>query len=91
MLDKIITGLFVGVLGTLWFFTRKCEIPHPYKIITYDILGKQTRIEGIRTIFNTHTAAVSFAKHYRELFPQYNFVLESSLPQLKLRFLTPRA
>ncbi|MFM8658394.1 MAG: hypothetical protein ACKOCQ_00420 [Candidatus Nitrosotenuis sp.] len=42
MLDRIITGLFVGVLGTLWFFTRRCEIPHPYKIITYDALGKQT-------------------------------------------------
>ena len=90
MLDKIITGLFVGILGTLWFFTRRCEIPHPYKIITYDSLGKQTSLDGIRTIFNTHTAAISFAKHYKELFPQYDFVLESGLPQLKLKFLTSR-
>ncbi|NDB50776.1 MAG: hypothetical protein EB161_01185 [Nitrosopumilaceae archaeon] len=88
MLDKIITGLFVGVLGTLWFFTRRCEISHPYKIITYDYLGKQVSLDGIRIIFNTHSVAVSFAKHYKELFPQYDFVLESGLPQIKLKFLT---
>jgi hypothetical protein len=90
MLDRIITGLFVGILGALWFFTRRCEIPHPHRIIAYDALGKQTYIDGIRTVFNTHAVAVNFAKHYRELFPQYDFVLESGLPQLKLKFLAPK-
>lgn len=86
MLDKVITGLFVAVLGTLWFFTRKCELPRPYKIVTYDKLGKQVILD-LRTIFHTHTAAVSFAKHYRVLFPQYDFVLESGIPQMRRKFL----
>ena len=89
MLDKIITGLFVGVLGTLWFFTRRCEIPHIYNIVIYDVLGKQVNLD-VRTKFQTHTAAVSFAKHYRRLFPQYDFVLESGLPQIKRKFLAPK-
>ncbi len=90
MLDRIITALFVGILGTLWFFTRRCEISHSYKIIIYDMLGKQINIDGIRTVFNTHAVAVSFAKHYRVLFPNYDFMLESSLPQLKRGFLAPK-
>lgn len=84
---KIVTGLFVAVLGAMWFFTRHCEIPHQYKIISYDALGKQITIDGIRTTFKTHTVAVSFAKHYRELFPHYQFSLESGLPIIRRRFL----
>lgn len=83
----MITGLFVGILGIIWLFTRKYEIPHPYKLVIYDRLGRQANLDGIRTIFRTHVAAVSFAKHYRSLFPQYDFVLESSIPQLRRRFL----
>ncbi|MBM3905261.1 MAG: hypothetical protein FJ354_01060 [Thaumarchaeota archaeon] len=86
MLDKIITGLFVGVLGTLWFFTRRCELPQPYRLVIYDKLGRQANLD-LRTIFHTHTAAVSFAKHYRVLFPQYDFVLESGIPHLRRKFL----
>lgn len=87
MLDKIITGFFVGILGTLWFFTRRCEMPHKHTIITYDMLGKQVKLDGLRAKFNTRAAAVSFAKHYTTVFPQYEFVLESSLPNIRRRFL----
>lgn len=87
MLDKIITGLFVGILGTLWFFTRRCEMPYKHTIITYDMLGKQAKLDGLRTSFNTKAAAVSFAKHYATMFPQYEFVLESRLPDIRRRFL----
>lgn len=87
MLDKIITVFFIGILGTLWFFTRRYEIPHKHTIITYDMLGKQARLDGLRTSFNTRAVAVSFAKHYTALFPQYEFVLESNLPNIRRRFL----
>jgi hypothetical protein len=87
MWNKIITALFIGMLGTLWFFTRRYEIPHKHTIITYDMLGKQARLDGLRTSFNTREAAVSFAKHYTVLFPQYEFVLESNLPNIRRRFL----
>jgi hypothetical protein len=85
MLDRIITGLFVVMLGTLWFFTRRCELPHKYTIIIYDILGRQVKLEGLRTSFNTHAAAVSFSKQYSASFPQYEFVLESILPEIRYR------
>jgi hypothetical protein len=87
MLDKIITGFFVGILGTLWFFTRHCEMPHKYNITTYDMLGKQVKLDGLRISFNTKAAAVSFAKHYAAVFPQYEFVLESRMPDIRRRFL----
>lgn len=87
MLDKIITGFFVGMLGTLWFFTRRCELPHKHTIVIYDMLGKQAKLDGLRTSFNTKAAAVSFAKHYVTVFPQYEFVLESRLPDIRRRFL----
>ncbi|AJZ75508.1 hypothetical protein SU86_002965 [Candidatus Nitrosotenuis cloacae] len=87
MFDKIITGFFVGILGTLWFFTRRCELPHKHTIIIYDMLGKQAKLDGLRTSFNTKIVAVSFAKHYTTVFPQYEFVLESSLPNIRRRFL----
>ena len=87
MLDKIITAFFIGVLGMLWFFTRRCEIPHKHTIIIYDMLGKQVILGGLRTSFNTTAAAVSFAKYYTTLFPQYEFVLESNLPNMRRKFL----
>lgn len=86
----MITGLFVGVLGTLWFFTRQYELPRPYKIVIHDAFGSQIELDGIRSSFNTHTAAVSFAKHYSRLFPQYQFSLESSMPHIKHRFLVSK-
>ena len=90
MLGKIITGFFVAVLGTLWFFTRRCEIPHPYKIITYDALGRQVNLDGMRTTFKTHAVAVSFARHYHRLFPHYQFSLESGLPTIRHGFLAAK-
>lgn len=80
VIETIITMIFVGVFGSLWFFTRKYEVPQPYRIAVYDKLGFQVSISELRTVFNTHSAAVSFAKHYSQMFPNYEFVLESRLP-----------
>ncbi|HIH07481.1 MAG TPA: hypothetical protein HA292_02675 [Candidatus Nitrosotenuis sp.] len=88
MFDKIITALFICVLGALWFFTRHHEIHHEYRVISYDTFGNKISIDGIRTVFTTHSAAVSFAKHYSEIFPLYNFALESNLPDLRRKFLS---
>ncbi|HXW01867.1 MAG TPA: hypothetical protein VD828_00655 [Candidatus Nitrosotenuis sp.] len=87
--DKFITALFVIILGSVWFLTRHYESSHPYKIVTYDIFGNQVRLEGIRTTFNTHSAAISFTKHYREILPHYDFTLKSELPDIK-RGLLPK-
>ncbi|MEM4391525.1 MAG: hypothetical protein QXG67_01915 [Candidatus Nitrosotenuis sp.] len=84
---KLITAVFVGILGVAWFFTRYCEVSSTHRIIVYDLLGKEIRVQELRTKFNTRTAAISFAKHYGRLFPHYQFCLEPSTPQIKRRFL----
>lgn len=85
--DRLITALFVAILGAVWFLTRFSEISTTHKIIAYDILGRRIHLEGLRTTFDTRAAATSFAKHYGKRFPQYQFCLESSMPQVKRRFL----
>jgi hypothetical protein len=84
-LDGLITALFVIILGALWFFTRRYEGSHQYRIIVHDRFGKQTRLDGIRTVFNTHAVAASFVKYYNELFPGYGFTLEADLLHLRRR------
>ncbi|MEW6588481.1 MAG: hypothetical protein AB1299_04885 [Thermoproteota archaeon] len=84
---KLITAVFVGILGIAWFFTRYCEISSTHRIIAYDLLGKEIQVQGLRTKFNTRAVAISFAKHYGRLFPHYQFCLECNMPQIKRRFL----
>ncbi|MEM3064653.1 MAG: hypothetical protein QW177_04700 [Candidatus Nitrosotenuis sp.] len=84
---KLITAVFVGVLGAAWFFTRHYEISSTHRIVAYDLFGKEIQLYGLRTMFKTRSVALSFAKHYGMLFPHYQFCLESSMPQIKRRFL----
>jgi hypothetical protein len=77
--DKFITALFVMILGSAWFLTRHYESSRPYKIVAYDVFGNQVRLDDIRTTFNTRSAAISFTKHYAEILPHYDFVLESEI------------
>lgn len=81
--EKIITLFFVIVLGALWFSTRKYEIPQPYKIAVYDKLGYRVWLSELRTTFNTHSAAVSFARQYSVMFPGYDFILEPRMHLLR--------
>ena len=82
--DKIITGIFVGIFATMWFFsTRYYEKPKQYSIIVYDIFEKQISIDGLRTEFQTVEVATSYIKEYQKSFPQYSFSLESPIPEIK--------
>jgi hypothetical protein len=81
--DKLITMVFVGVLGALWFLTRRYVMPHQHRILIYDKLGGRVELDGIRTVFSTRTAAISFARHYSVMLPHHDFVLGSELPKLK--------
>jgi|GEM_PF-890218 len=88
--DKAVTGFFVAVLGMVWFFTRQCEIPHPYRIAVYDRHGYRVKLGEIRTEFRTYSAAVSFARNYENSLPDYKFVPESCIPRLKRGLALPR-
>ena len=49
--------------------------------MVFDVFGKESKIEGIRTEFKTHDVAWSFMKQYKQLYPLYNFALVSKQPK----------
>ena len=87
IIDKIITGFFVFVLGTLWFFSAKHYVkPKEYSLVIYDVFGKEQTIKEIRTTFQTQEVALGFLREYQKNFPQYQFSLQTYLPKIKRRF-----
>jgi len=87
ILDKIVTGFFVVILGTLWYCTKCFVKPNQYKIIIYDVLGNQVNVDGLRTSFNTSRVASSFISEYQNRFSQYKFSISSEMPIVKRNWL----
>ena len=86
LLDKIITGIFVGIFAIMWFFSsRYYERPNQYSIVVYDVFGKQINIEGLRTDFHTNEVTISYIKEYQKRFSHYNFSVEHPIPEIKKR------
>jgi len=59
--------------------------PKHYSVVVFDIFGKETKLDGIRTEFKTHDVAWSFMKQYKKIYPLYNFAMVSSLPKSEKR------
>jgi len=53
--------------------------PKKYLVIVFDVYGKESKIEGVRTEFKTHDVGWSFMKQYKKSFPLYNFALVSDM------------
>ncbi len=74
----ILGSVFVFALA--WLLKAKPHNrPKQYSIIIFDIYGKQTSIEGIRTEFKTHDVTWSFMKQYKKTYPLYNFAMVSNI------------
>ena len=74
----------VVILGSVFLFAiawlvraRPHNRPKKYDVIVFDVFGKESKIDGIRTQFKTHDVAWSFMKQYKETYPLYNFALVS--------------
>ena len=74
----------VVILGSVFLFViawlvraRPHNRPKKYDVIIFDVFGKESKIDGIRTQFKTHDVAWSFMKQYKETYPLYNFALVS--------------
>jgi len=77
---------FVIVLATAliftiaWFFQA---IPHHktknYSIISFDVFGQESKIDGLRTEFKTYDVVWSFMKQYKKSYPLYRFALISDI------------
>ena len=78
-----IAGEYV-VLGAVFIFALAWVLkakphnrPKQYSVIVFDVFGKKSNIEGIRTEFKTHDVAWSFMKQYKKMYPLHNFALVS--------------
>lgn len=70
----------VFVFAFAWFLKAKpISRPKDYKIVIFDIYGKQTQIDGLRLDFKNHDVAWSFMKQYKEAYPLNNFAMVSML------------
>jgi len=71
----------VFVFALFWIIKAKPHHrPKQYSVVAFDVYGKQSQIDGIRTEFKTHDVAWSFMKQYKKAYPLYNFALVSDLP-----------
>jgi len=71
----IILG-FVFLFALAWLFkARPHKIPKQYQVIIFDIFGKESRIDGLRTEFKNHDVAWSFMKFYKKSYPFCNFAM----------------
>jgi len=68
----------VFVFALTWFLkARPHNRPKRYLLIAFDVFGKESTIDGIRTEFKTHDVGWSFMKQYKKSYPLYNFALAS--------------
>ena len=84
IMDKLVTGFFVVVLGIIWYCSSKYQVkPNQYTILIYDVFGKQIKIDEIRTSFNTYKVTNSYIIEYKNRFPHYDFSMAEEMPEIK--------
>ncbi|KEQ55912.1 hypothetical protein AAA799N04_01679 [Marine Group I thaumarchaeote SCGC AAA799-N04] len=75
--EYVILGA-VFVFALIWIVKAKPHHrPKKYSVVIFDVYGKKSQIDGIRTEFKTHDVAWSFMKQYKKAYPLYNFALVS--------------
>ena len=75
--EVVILGV-VFLFAVTWLIKAKPHNrPKKYDVIVFDVYGKKSKIDGIRTVFKTHDVAWSFMKQYKDTYPLYNFALVS--------------
>jgi len=72
----------IVILGMVFLFAltwllkaRPHKIPKKYQVIVYDVFGKESQINGLRTEFKNHDVAWSYMKFYKKSYPLHNFAM----------------
>ena len=72
----------VVILGIVFLFAlawllkaRPHKIPKQYQVIVFDVFGKESQIDGLRTEFKNHDVAWSFMKLYKKSYPLHSFAM----------------
>ena len=77
--EVIVLGA-VFLFALLWLLkARPHNRPKNYSIVVFDVYGRKSEIQDIRTEFKTHDVAWSFMKQYKKSYPLYNFAMVSKL------------
>jgi len=71
----VILGMVFLLALTRLFKARPHKIPKQYQVIIFDIFGKESQIDGLRTEFKNHDVAWSFMKFYKKSYPFCNFAM----------------
>jgi len=72
------------MFGILWYCSAKYQVnPSQYIVIVYDVFGRQTKIDGIRTRFKTLDVAQSYISEYQKCFEGFNFSTAQEIPLIK--------
>ena len=73
--ETVILGM-VFLFALAWLIkARPHKIPKKYQVLVFDIFGKESQIDGLRTEFKNHDVAWSFMKFYKKSYPLNNFAM----------------
>ena len=73
--ETVILGM-VFLFALAWLVkARPHKIPKKYQVLVFDIFGKESQIDGLRTEFKNHDVAWSFMKFYKKSYPLCNFAM----------------
>ena len=83
---KDASGAFILAIVFVFAFTwllraRPHNRPSRYLIVVFDVCGRETSIDGLRTEFATHDVAWSFMRQYKGSYPLHNFALVADAPR----------
>ena len=78
----VLASVFLFALAWL-VKARPHTRPKNYSIVVFDVFGKETTMDGIRTEFKNHDVAWSYMKQYKNFFPMNNFAMVSDIPKSK--------
>ena len=66
----------VFLFALAWLLkARPRKISKKYQVLVFDIFGKESQIDGLRTEFKNHDVAWSFMKFYKKSYPLDNFAM----------------
>ena len=71
----VLMAIFFLVVSVYIMMRQYKRLPKSYRIVVYDVFGRETVIDGLRQKFATHDAAESYARLYSEMYErqQYKF------------------
>ena len=71
----VLMAIFFLLVSVYVMMRQYKRLPKSYRIVVYDVFGRETVIDGLRQTFATHDAAESYARLYSEMYErqQYKF------------------